>query len=920
MILSLLATAGLLLGGPPKFADETVERGLPAQRLSSGEPAMAGGVAWIDWDNDTHPDLVLTGDVAPVRVFRNTGPGGGFNFEEVSAQTGALATLQGAMSVERITVAGRPGLVFAVAPDSFDRLAQPRLFAQEQPAGPYSAVPLPNMGGDAFFASHGDLDGDGDHDLILGVNGCSHGPAQLPRVFRLDQSHGVFKRRDAAPWPAAGCSPVTLVTDYYGNGQPAVMVVNDFGPMLTPTTVVSASGQADTGLPGVYGMGVAAGDMNGDGRSDYYLSSIGRDVLWTSAASGFSDQTEALVLPNSWGENYARYKWGAAFLDADNDGDLELWVTAGFQPAGDLYFNDGAQRTSLIDNGVDIAAEAGVDTETNDRTVALADFDGDGRLDAIVGSVNWWALYRNITEAPGHYLEIALDDEPGTRITTTGCGQTWAREWVSGAAGAAHQPLVHVGVGDCTGPLQVTIDWPWAGRSEFANVAVDTRIQAPRPRPVTLEPAVAQPGQLVIVRYQGSGKATLDGGALTDGQITTTAPEAPGGYPIALVVDGKPLPYAPELVVVSGPRFITTPSPPRIGAPAAVWAEQDGAWANAGTLTAEATSHATSVEAFGNTYPLTVEAVADVDPQSRFEVRPDGDSMRVTVEPVDGLGLPHDGELNVHLIRDGVVTNETIAAFDPSFYEQSVQRKTTQVLGITIDGVQLDLSVTLDALGTAALDPTRTELFVAQQTVYADGMDLVQLLVYPVDSQGQPMDADGLTVQAEGLSWVTPDEWRPTFVDSHPFFGTFLMADTQPGQVLITVAGVTTTVNKRVAWHLPVDIERTSLEVTDGLAILRPRDARGHLIGSGVTVDNGFRYAGQGRYVRANASDPITATLESCFTITRAGEEVSRGRVEAPGGCSQGPEPTSKTALLIVLLALTALVWRRGIDFEPPVP
>ncbi|MEO0651347.1 MAG: VCBS repeat-containing protein, partial [Planctomycetota bacterium] len=81
----------------------------------------------------------------------------------------------------------------------------------------------------------------------------------------------------------------------------------------------AASGAAaDSG----YGQGCAAGDVDGDGDTDLYVTNFGADRLFTNdGAARFADGTAASGLGDP------RWTAGATFFDADRDGDLDLYVT-----------------------------------------------------------------------------------------------------------------------------------------------------------------------------------------------------------------------------------------------------------------------------------------------------------------------------------------------------------------------------------------------------------------------------------------------------------------------------------------------------------------------------------------------------------------------------------------------------------------
>ena len=91
---------------------------------------------------------------------------------------------------------------------------------------------------------------------------------------------------------------------------------------------------------GGYGMGVAAADMDADGRVDLYVTNIGPNRMWRNLGGGrFEDVTDAA------GVGDAAWSVPAVFLDADRDGDLDLFV------GNYVEFNRGAHTACASAGG-----------------------------------------------------------------------------------------------------------------------------------------------------------------------------------------------------------------------------------------------------------------------------------------------------------------------------------------------------------------------------------------------------------------------------------------------------------------------------------------------------------------------------------------------------------------------------------------
>jgi len=156
-----------------------------------------------------------------------------------------------------------------------------------------------------------------------------------------------------------------------------------------------------------YSMGAAAADFDNDGRTDLYVTGVNRNILYRNRGDGtFADVTEPAGVAGLDADGKKLWSVGAAWLDYDNDGDLDLFVTnyldwtpeknktcgtegrrlscsptfyAGLPNL--LYRNDGAGRFRDVSQSMRIAEHVG-----RGMSAAVADADGDGFTDVFVAN------------------------------------------------------------------------------------------------------------------------------------------------------------------------------------------------------------------------------------------------------------------------------------------------------------------------------------------------------------------------------------------------------------------------------------------------------------------------------------------------------------------------------------------------------
>ena len=150
------------------------------------------------------------------------------------------------------------------------------------------------------------------------------------------------------------------------------------------------------------GSGVAAGDIDGDGRCDLYFGAInGTNRLYRNLGGWkFEDITEAAGVGCPGGDTTS-----AVLADVDGDGDLDL-LTGSVGHGTRLFLNDGKGHFH------ETTAEAGLASNSGTMSLALADVDGDGDLDLYVCN------YRTSTMRDTFRMKLRVNRVDGKPVIT----------------------------------------------------------------------------------------------------------------------------------------------------------------------------------------------------------------------------------------------------------------------------------------------------------------------------------------------------------------------------------------------------------------------------------------------------------------------------------------------------------------------
>ncbi|REK19547.1 MAG: PEP-CTERM sorting domain-containing protein [Planctomycetota bacterium] len=155
--------------------------------------------------------------------------------------------------------------------------------------------------------------------------------------------------------------------------------------------------------------GAAAGDYDGDGWTDLFVTRVDdQPILYRNQGNG----TFSPIASGTTGINLPAGSNGATWVDVDNNGQLDLYVTTMNVGRNYLYMNNGngTFSESAVARGVDVP-NASL-PQANNFSASVGDFDGDGYVDLFTTS---WGdsgglanrLLRNQGASnPGHFVDV----------------------------------------------------------------------------------------------------------------------------------------------------------------------------------------------------------------------------------------------------------------------------------------------------------------------------------------------------------------------------------------------------------------------------------------------------------------------------------------------------------------------------------
>ena len=473
---------------------------------------MGGGAAWIDYDNDGDDDLYLTSGDAMDHFYENNGDG---TFTNKAFEVGLIVTdfvFTTGVIVGDIDNDGFKDLFVTTDFSALENPAKNLLF-HNNGNGTFSEIWTEEGFADKSYsmgATFLDFNQDGlldiyvinyirDGDFIFDANNVIIGFAHTcyRNTLYLNQGNNEFLEVAVTHGlNDTGCSLAVTTTDFDADGDSDIYLANDFGEFIQPnrffqndngnfTDVASVLG---TDIP-MYAMGITVGDIDMDRDFDLYVTNFGKNVLLENNQTTFSEIGSEAGVADEWvfQDSIQAIGWGTAFLDIDNDLDLDLYVANGYVPGPPSILSSGVGQPDrlFVNDGTGKFTESsetyGTINTQEARGVSYSDFDNDGDLDIVSVVLNipvnisnpQTKLFKNNLGNEKNWLQVTLEgteinrDAIGSRLSLH-IGNTVLEREVNG--GSSHcsfnSSKVHFGLDTITMVDSLVVTWTGGEKTE----------------------------------------------------------------------------------------------------------------------------------------------------------------------------------------------------------------------------------------------------------------------------------------------------------------------------------------------------------------------------------------------------------------------------------------------------------------------
>lgn len=447
--------------GNGKFVDVASEAGLDQVKT------YGTGVAIADYDNDGHQDIFITG-FPHCQLYRNNGDG---SFTDVTLDAGVQNVGRWASSAAWFDY-DRDGFLDLIVCNyvqfSFDGVPpkceydQIRTYCEQRG---YSGMPLT-----LYHNNH-----DGTFTDVSRVSGVDQFIGRALGVVAVDI--------DDDGWPDLFISR---------DGSPNLLLLNKRNGTFADAAL-EAEVAYDSEGNAKAGMGVDAGDVEGNGHPDFVITNFNYEfhsLFLNPGSFPFLDATRTSSLA---GPTRLSVGWGAHFLDYDNDGLMDLMIVNGHinevieAAQSQVKYKEKPFLARNTGKGIfeDVSAIAGPAFRESylGRGLAIGDWNNDGSIDAIFTCIaESPVLLQNNVGQRNAWIGIQLigthsnRDAIGSKLSLTVGGKKLVR-WITGGSSylSSHDKRIIFGLGTIQSgsKLDISIRWPNGSNQIVRSLAIN---------------------------------------------------------------------------------------------------------------------------------------------------------------------------------------------------------------------------------------------------------------------------------------------------------------------------------------------------------------------------------------------------------------------------------------------------------------
>ena len=441
------------------FEDKATELGISTD---TGYSFLGNGVSFFDFDNDGWDDITLTTELGmPLKFFKNVN--GNFVEHDLNIADNIYQTRQ--INWVDFDNDGDSDL-FVTSDTNGNRL-------YENNESVYSDItvstglPLANI--KSYGASWGDYDNDGYLDVFLSTYDSD---LIIPNYLYKNNGDGTFTNvsEEAGIINTSNLSFCSAFLDFNNDGWQDIYVSKDRSFHVNTMyrnngdgTFTEVGEETGTNIA-IDAMTVTVGDYNNDGWQDIYVSNSPDEGNFFFRNNGNGTFTD---IATSSGTKFWGVGWGSVFLDADNDRDLDLYVSGSLNGAStfasaEFYENVGNDQFLLSDD------DGFLNDNRKSHSNAIGDVDNDGQADILVGNNDYENIYlwKNETSTSNNWLKINLEgttsnrDGIGSRIEVSINGESQYRYTHCGEGYLSQNSSSEfIGFGESTQADYVKVTW-----------------------------------------------------------------------------------------------------------------------------------------------------------------------------------------------------------------------------------------------------------------------------------------------------------------------------------------------------------------------------------------------------------------------------------------------------------------------------